>query len=357
VARINAGKPPLLTVRDRAEAMALHGTILAREKELDAISAQVLTNANGGNSYTALTRWGSRIANADSFGQGVVESTPGGFKRLYEDVKGLVGAAYDRITGAPREPVVAKTPAEERQARIVERQQWLERELQRISDGAAVARLEGNEFGTNVVPDATVALATGPAAGLAARTALAARNAFLAARAAKMLEAGGTFAPGGNAAAEVAALRGKVIPLDDGRQLLGPEAALKGQAVNLTTDNLLAVNGNGAFVIGVHSTADSLSFYGDVAGTQTLGVRNVAVGAWKAGYRGGDLVLNACECAQNASLVKGVFQELKQLENNGRLTKPVGRIWAPSESVTGEGMLVDAQGNVIEGATWQLVHP
>jgi hypothetical protein len=128
-------------------------------------------------------------------------------------------------------------------------------------------------------------------------------------------------------------IRGRVIQLRGNIELFGPGAKQPGRALNLTNDNafVLSKDWDDVFFVAAHATENSMSFYADISGTVSIGARALAVQMFKAGYRGGDVVLLACEAGLNRGLVRGVHKELSALG----LSRPVGAIHAPRRAIIG----------------------
>jgi hypothetical protein len=114
---------------------------------------------------------------------------------------------------------------------------------------------------------------------------------------------------------------------------IGPGAKIPGRAINATDDiaYLIMKTWDDVFFAGAHATENSLNFYRTYEATSVISPRALAVQMWNAGYRGGDVVLIACESGLNRSLVAAFHRELRGLN----LDRPVGTIHAPRRAVNG----------------------
>jgi hypothetical protein len=303
-----------------------------------------------GDHYGFLARNWIDFKNTPSFVAGLGVGT-------YDGVVGMpaaLGATATAVwtwatTSAPPRDLVA-----ERAQRIADRDAELSHELLRINDGAAANYEDGVWYGDKVLAGVVVGEGIGVAfkgavgAGALVRTTetaevAAADGSTFAARVTVVEGTPDAVAGAAPRLTDAQRLRGKVATTPDGSSVLGPESAVAGRGVNFTSDNALIVGDPNAFVIGVHATRDSLSFYADVEGAVALSPRSVAVRMWRSGYRGGDIKLVACECGANPGLVTGLRRELNALE----LTSPVGTITAPTATVNGMGKLT-AEGTWVE---------
>ena len=139
-------------------------------------------------------------------------------------------------------------------------------------------------------------------------------------------------ASGGAFVGPAAKFRGAIV--DMGVNLgIGPGAKIPGRAINATDDIafLIMKTWDDIFFAGAHATENSLNFYRTYEATSVITPRALAVQMWNAGYRGGDVVLIACESGLNRALVQAFHRELRGLS----LERPVGTIYAPRRAVTG----------------------
>lgn len=143
-------------------------------------------------------------------------------------------------------------------------------------------------------------------------------------------------AAGDDAAALAARARGVVAPMGE-NMFIGPVATMPGRALNLTEDNafVIAQGWDDAFFVAAHATESSRVFWATATMSRVLEIRAVAVAMWRAGYRGGDVVLVACESGINRGLVTSLYRELTKLG----LDRPVGAIFAPRRALMGNETL------------------
>lgn len=141
--------------------------------------------------------------------------------------------------------------------------------------------------------------------------------------------------PEGNARPQrsIEEIRRRVVDLSGNLEIHGPEAMQRGRALNLTTDVpfVLSKNWDDVFFVAAHATQRSLTFFADYEARVAIPPRALAVRIFQAGYRGGDLVLLACESGLNRSLVQAVWSELRRMG----LDRPVGTIFAPRRAING----------------------
>jgi hypothetical protein len=307
-----------------------------RKAALAEAKQRILDKANGGESFGSLQRNLVDIRHTGSFLKGMGSGTITGVADTGRAIGRLAQTASAKLFSTappPVEPEAPKLSTEE--TRLRENQQDLAIDLLRIRDGATANEILGKGAGEEIIATAVTA-EIGGALVSRAGSALRAKSASSAATNESALLR--NFGEGGEAAAPSAAnLRGKQVPLSNGQLLLGPETTVSARGANLTTDRALTLSpeAGAPFAVGVHSTANSLNFTADISGAVTLSPRAVAIRMWKAGYRGGDIKLLACECGLNRALVKDLRKELNGL----RLDKPVGTISAPTATVDGTGTL------------------
>ena len=143
------------------------------------------------------------------------------------------------------------------------------------------------------------------------------------------------WSPEGNARPQqsIETIRRRVVDLRGNLEIHGPEAVQRGRAVNLTTDVpfVLSKDWDDVFFVAAHATQRSLTFFADYEARVAIAPRALAARIFQAGYRGGDLVLLACESGLNRPLVKAVWSELRRMG----LDRPVGTIFAPRRAING----------------------
>ena len=305
----------------------------ARQAELATAKKRLLDQANGG-SFGTLDRELIDIKNTDSFLLGIGEGTVSGIVDTGKAIGALAQKGVNKLLGRTSQTIEPTTPPlTPSEQRLLDNERDLQLDVMRIQDGATANRLIGRTAGGEIIAPIVTAEVGGAVIGRA--------GAVLGRGAGEESALLGKFGPGEGSV--TSSLRGKTKLLSDGRTALGPETTVAGKAVNLTTDNAMAIAPDGPFTVGAHATADSLNFFADAEASQLLSTRAVAIRMWKNGYRGGDVKLISCECGQNAGLVKGLRRELNGLT----LDKPVGVIAAPTTVVNGMGELQP-------GGVWKL---
>ena len=128
-------------------------------------------------------------------------------------------------------------------------------------------------------------------------------------------------------------IRNRVLNLKGNLEIHGPGAIQPGRAVNLTDDVpfVLSKDWDDVFFVAAHATKNSTNFFANYDATMVIAPRALAARIFRNGYRGGDLVLLACESGLNRPLVQAVWSELRKMG----LDRPVGTIFAPRRAING----------------------